>query len=84
MNLIVHSTFNYRAQLDLIEYQSQAYDDYRHIMVYQDHLTTLVILSALKRKHAEVIASHLIEIYTTFGAPIIHHSDNGDYKDITQ
>lgn len=73
-NPILHSAFNSRAQIDLIDYQSQEYEGYRYIMVYQDHLTKFVILRALKRKHAEGIAAQLVEIYTTFGAPTILHS----------
>jgi len=46
-------------------------------MNYQDHLTKFVILKPLKTKRAEEIAYNLMEIYTTFGAPAILHSDNG-------
>lgn len=74
---ILHSKFNSRAQVDLIDMQSQSYNDYRFIMVYQDHVTKCVLLKALKTKRAEEIAFNLLEIYTTFGAPLILHSDNG-------
>lgn len=74
---ILHSHFNSRAQVDLIDMQSQSYNDYRFIMVYQDHLTKFVLLKALKSKRAEEVAFNLLEIYTTFGAPLILHSDNG-------
>jgi len=46
-------------------------------MNYQDHLTKFVILKPLKTKRVEEIAYNLMEIYTTFGAPAILHSDNG-------
>jgi len=46
-------------------------------MNYQDHLTKFVILKPQKTKLAEEIAYNLMEIYTTFGAPAILHSDNG-------
>uniref|UniRef100_A0ABD2VUG2 Integrase catalytic domain-containing protein n=1 Tax=Trichogramma kaykai TaxID=54128 RepID=A0ABD2VUG2_9HYME len=46
-------------------------------MVYQDHLTKFVILNALKTKRAEEVASHLVRIFLTFGAPCLLHSDNG-------
>ncbi|XP_022907046.2 KRAB-A domain-containing protein 2-like [Onthophagus taurus] len=46
-------------------------------MVYQDHLTKFVLLKALKTKRAEEVAYYLFDIYTTFGAPVILHSDNG-------
>lgn len=46
-------------------------------MVYQDHRTKFVILNPLKSKRAEEVSAQLTEIYTTFGAPVILHSDNG-------
>ncbi|XP_031330464.1 KRAB-A domain-containing protein 2-like [Photinus pyralis] len=74
---IPHSNLNSRAQVDLIDMQSQSYNDYRFIMVYQDHLTKFVLLKPLRTKRAEEVAFNLLEIYTTFGAPLILHSDNG-------
>ncbi|XP_008189468.1 KRAB-A domain-containing protein 2-like [Acyrthosiphon pisum] len=74
---IVHTAFNSRAQIDLINMQSQCYNDYRFILNYQDHLTKFVLLRPLKTKRAEEIAINLLDIYTTFGAPSILHSDNG-------
>jgi len=41
---IVHTAFNSRAQIDLIDMQSQCYNDYRFILNYQDHLTKFVLL----------------------------------------
>lgn len=46
-------------------------------MVYQDHLTKFILLRALTSKRAEEIAYKLNEIFLTFGAPCILHSDNG-------
>ncbi|XP_008186966.1 KRAB-A domain-containing protein 2-like [Acyrthosiphon pisum] len=57
--------------------QSQCYNDYRFILNYQDHLTKFVLLRSLKSKRAEEIAINVLDIYTTFGAPLILHSDNG-------
>ncbi|KAF0751836.1 KRAB-A domain-containing protein 2-like [Aphis craccivora] len=37
---ILHSAYNSRAQIDLIDMQSQSINNYRFIMNYQDHLTT--------------------------------------------
>lgn len=71
---ILHKAFNSRAQVDLIDMQSQSFNDFRYIMNYQDHL---VILRPLKTKRAEEIAFNLMDIYTIFGAPAILHSDNG-------
>jgi hypothetical protein len=40
---IVSKEFNSRGQMDLIDMQSLSYNDYRYIMVYQDHMTTCVV-----------------------------------------
>lgn len=74
---IIEKEFNSRAQLDLIDMQSQEYNGYRFIMNYQDHLTKYVILSPLKSKTAHEVAYNLFKIYTKFGAPGILHHDNG-------
>ncbi|XP_022175233.1 KRAB-A domain-containing protein 2-like [Myzus persicae] len=74
---ILHSTFNSRAQIDLIDMQSQNINGFRFILNYQDHLTKFVLLRALSSKRAEEIAHNMLDIYTTFGAPAILHSDNG-------
>ncbi|XP_028044424.1 SCAN domain-containing protein 3-like [Rhopalosiphum maidis] len=68
---------NSRCQVDLIDMQAQPDDDYKFIMVYQDHLTKFVILRPLTHKRAEEVAYVLIDIFTTFGAPAILQSDNG-------
>lgn len=57
--------------------QSRNYNDFRFILNYQDHLTIFVLLRPLKTRHAEEIAYNLLDIYTTFGALEILHSDNG-------
>jgi len=57
--------------------QSQIFNEFKFIMNYQDHLTKCVLLRPLKSKRAEEIAFNLIDIYTTFDAPAILHSDNG-------
>lgn len=73
---VVYSRFTLKTLLDLIDMQSEAYHDFRFIMVYQDHFTKFVILKALKNKHAEGVAFNLLDIYTTFGDSVILHSDN--------
>lgn len=70
-------TYNSRAQIDLIDMQSQCYNNYRYIMNYQDRLTKFIILKPLKTKRSEEIALNLIDIFTTFGAPAILHMNNG-------
>jgi len=74
---ILHNAFNSRALIDLIDMQSQCINNFRFIMNYQDHLTKFVVLKPLTSKRAEEIAHNLLDIYTTVGAPVILHSDNG-------
>lgn len=74
---ILSNEFNSRAQVDLIDLQSNPDNGYKHIMVYQDHLTKFCSLRALKTKTAEEVVSHVSSIFATFGAPSILHSDNG-------
>ena len=40
---IVSKEFDSRGQMDLIDMQSLSYNDYRCIMVYQDHMTKCVV-----------------------------------------
>jgi transposase InsO family protein len=47
------------------------------ILVYQDHLTKFVLLRSLQSKRADEVAYHLLDIFTTLGAPNILHSENG-------
>nr|XP_022906091.1 KRAB-A domain-containing protein 2-like [Onthophagus taurus] len=74
---IKSNEFNSRCQVDLIDMQSQADDEFKFIMVYQDHLTKCLQLRALKTKRAEEVAYHLLDVFTIFGAPCILHIDNG-------
>ncbi|XP_044745145.1 uncharacterized protein LOC123307008 [Coccinella septempunctata] len=64
-------------QVDLIDMQSQADDQYKFILVYQDHLTKFIQLRPLKSKRAEEVAYVLLDIFSIFGAPSILQSDNG-------
>ncbi|GBO42769.1 SCAN domain-containing protein 3 [Araneus ventricosus] len=68
---------NSRCQVDLIDMQSQADNEFRFIMVYQDHLTKFVSVRALQSKRVEEVALELLDIFLTFGAPCILHSVNG-------
>ncbi|GBM60391.1 KRAB-A domain-containing protein 2 [Araneus ventricosus] len=74
---MISSELNSRCQVDLIDLQSHRDGEYKFIMVYQDHLTKFVQLRPLKTKTAEEVAYHLLQIFLTFGAPAILHSDNG-------
>ncbi|KRZ47913.1 KRAB-A domain-containing protein 2 [Trichinella nativa] len=51
--------------------------DFKYIMTYLNHFTKFCILSPLMLKRAEEVASKLLKIFLTFGAPSILQSDNG-------
>ncbi|XP_071053668.1 KRAB-A domain-containing protein 2-like [Onthophagus taurus] len=74
---MIFNDLNSRCQVDLIDYQSHADGKYRFVLVYQDHLTKFVILRPLESKRAEEVAYHLVDIFTTFGAPVVLQSNNG-------
>ena len=71
------SEMNSRAQVDLIDMQSQPDGDLKWILVYQDHLTKFVQLRPVTSKRAPEIAYQLLDIFSIFGAPSILQSDNG-------
>jgi len=74
---ILHNEMNSRCQVDLIDMQSNPDRDMNFIFVYQDHLTKFALLRSLQSKRAYEVAYHLLDIFTTFGAPNILHYDNG-------
>lgn len=74
---MVFQETNSRCQVDLIDMQSQPENDFKFILIYQDHLTKFVQLRALKSKRANRVAYYLIDIFTIFGAPNVLQSDNG-------
>ncbi|XP_008181050.1 KRAB-A domain-containing protein 2-like [Acyrthosiphon pisum] len=74
---ILSSEINSRCQVDLTDMQAQPDKNFKFILVYQDHLTKFVLLRPLTHKRAENVACVLLDIFTTFGAPSILHSDNG-------
>ncbi|XP_023237752.1 KRAB-A domain-containing protein 2-like [Centruroides sculpturatus] len=74
---MVSLELNSRCQVDLIDLKSHRNGDYKFLMVHQDHLTKFVQLRPLKAKTAKEVAYHLLQIFLTFGAPAILHSDNG-------
>lgn len=74
---MIFNDFNLRCQIDLIDYQSHPDREFKFLMVYQDHLTKFVILRPLKRKTANEVVFHLMDIFTLFGAPVVLQSDNG-------
>jgi len=74
---ILHNEMNSRCQVDLIDMQSNPDRDMKLILVYQDHLTKFVLRRSLHSKRPDEVAYHLLDIFTTFGAPNILHSDKG-------
>ena len=68
---------NSRAQVDLIDMQSQAEGENKWILAYQDHLTIFVQLRPVTSKCAPEIAYQLLDIFVIFDDPIILQSDNG-------
>lgn len=74
---LLFKEMNSRCQVDLIDFQSQPDDDFKFIMVYQDHLTKFVVLRPLKSKTADEVCANIIDIFTLLGAPCILQSDNG-------
>ncbi|XP_018564473.2 KRAB-A domain-containing protein 2-like [Anoplophora glabripennis] len=74
---ILSGEMNARCQVDLIDMQSQGDNQYKFILVYQDHRTKFVQLRPLKTKTAKEIAYVLLDIFTIFGAPSILQSGNG-------
>ena len=73
---ILHNEMISRCRVDLIDMQPNPDHDTKFILVYQDHLTEFVLRS-LHSKRADEVAYHLLDIFTTFGATTILHSDNG-------
>jgi hypothetical protein len=74
---ILHSEKNSRCQVDLLDMQPQADQEFKLIMVYQDHSTKFVLLRALQSKRTEEVAYQLTDIFLAFSAMSILHSDNG-------
>ena len=74
---MVFKEMNYRAQVDMIDMQSQPDGDYKWILVYQDHLTKFVQIRPTKSKQATEVAYNLLDTFCTFGAPSVLQSDNG-------
>ena len=74
---MIFSEMNSRAQVDLIDMQSQPDGELKWILVYQDHLTKFGQLRPVTSTRAPEIAYQLLDIFRIFGAPSILQSDNG-------
>jgi hypothetical protein len=77
INPIISTDFNSRGQVDLVDFQSFNDGEDNWMMHYQDHFTKFSILRPLKSKKAAEVALHLLDIFSTFGAPYILQSDDG-------
>jgi transposase InsO family protein len=51
--------------------------DFKYICHVRDHFSRFSWARALASKRASEVALYLFEIFTTFGPPLILHSDNG-------
>lgn len=74
---ILTREYGSRGQVDLVDMQSMPHNQYKWIMVFQDHLTKYCILRPLSTKRASEVAYQLTDIFLLFGAPQILQSDNG-------
>ncbi|XP_063865374.1 KRAB-A domain-containing protein 2-like [Scylla paramamosain] len=66
-----------RCQIDLINFQTLPDGNFKYIMTYVNHFSKFCVLRPLTSKRAEEVAANLLDIFLTFGAPAILHSDNG-------
>ena len=66
---MIFSEMNSRAQVDLIDMQSQPDGELKWIIVYQDHLTKFVQLRPVTPKRAPEVAYQLLGNFSIFGAP---------------
>ena len=51
--------------------------EFKFILNYHDHFTKFCILKPMQTKTAVDVSYHLLDIFTTFGAPVILQSDSG-------
>lgn len=74
---ITTNGFNVRAQVDLIDFQSNPDGEYKWLLNLQEHATKFCHLRPLKTKQAESVAKVLFIIFYTWGCPMLLQSDNG-------
>jgi len=75
--LPVSSVLRRRCQVDVIDMELQPDGDLRYILCYQDLRTNFMCLRALRTQEAGEVADCLIDIFCTFGSPLILQSVNG-------
>lgn len=74
---IISKGFNDHVQVDLVDMQAQECEDFKFILVYQDHFTKLVQIRPLKRKTGKNVTRIIFEIFSILGPPKVLQSDNG-------
>ena len=82
---ISSSDFACRGQVDLIDMQASGEIKllYNFLLVYEDHLTRLVVLSPLKSKTAIEVTSTLNDKFCLIGQLRILQGDNGrEFKNV--
>jgi len=77
INKINEHTFDLFLKIDLIDMRARPDGEYRWIAHARDHFTRFSWTRPLKSKEAKYVASFLLELFMTSGAPKILHSDNG-------
>ena len=90
-NPILSKLFRMRYQADLIDFRSDPRVDHngnemKWLLVVKDHFTKFTWLRPIKKKEAPYVRAELIKLYTEWGFPMIHHTDNGNelFADIVQ
>ena len=74
---LLYRELNARCQVDLIDCQTFPSNEFKFVMVYQNHLTKFVFKKPLPSKRAEEVTYNLLDVFTIIGAPLISQSDNG-------
>ncbi|CAM9895223.1 unnamed protein product, partial [Heterosigma akashiwo] len=74
---ILTAGFNSRAQMDLIDFQSNADGSFKFVLSYQDHAIKFAHFRALTGKSTASVAQELLAIFHIQGAPLLLQSDNG-------
>jgi hypothetical protein len=77
LKFIYSPRVGHRAQMDLIEMETQSCIGYEHILHYTDHLSGFSYVAPLKSKLAKPIGMKLLKIFSTSIILEILQSDNG-------
>ncbi|XP_072946622.1 KRAB-A domain-containing protein 2-like [Epargyreus clarus] len=72
--------FNMKGHVSIIDFQSCPDGDYKWLLSYQDSTTKFVNPRPLQTKEPSEVASELIKIFLTFGAPsILQYKNESDF-----